>query len=205
VESHQLTANPGEALLDWGRRRVRLQAQRKLSSARRLEGELVKRLALLVAAALLLPVVGGCGGGGGGDRQSGSAEGDRLSKAAYEQKWSDLNTELATQFASLGRTPTTVTELRAYYRKLADGWATLAKRLAAINPPAEIDKEHTKVVDAANSMAEDLRAAAEKKEPKLLDASKLPGYAQIQEALQAISDKGYSFSSEPVTTTVQGG
>ena len=153
------------------------------------------RTVVVVLAAVGL-LAAGCGGGGSGSTTTTAV---RLTKAQYQLKLQQLSNEIG---AELRQSVGASTKLKdSDIPKLQDSLHTFADKVAALNPPAEVQDLNTRLAAAMRGLADDL--------PKLVDTlnkakdpseaiAALFGAKSIQALItlqQEYKDKGYDISS----------
>jgi len=153
-----------------------------------------KRTVVVVLGAVGL-LAAGCGGGGGGTTTTAV----RLTKTQYQQKLQQLSNEIGAELRQSVGASTKLKE--SDIPKLQDSLHTFADKVAALNPPTEVQDLNARLAAAMRGLADDL--------PKLVDTlnkakdpseaiAALFGAKSIQALIslqQEYKDKGYDISS----------
>ena len=151
------------------------------------------RRAVLLVVALVL-VAAGCGGGGGSDQSA-----KPLTKAQYQAKLQQLSNEVGAELRQSVGASTTLKQ--SDVPKLQQSLRSLAGKLDAVTPPANVADLHTRLVAAVRDFADELPSLAKSleqaKDPSaaiaaLFGAKPIQALIQLQ---QAYKDKGYDISS----------
>lgn len=151
------------------------------------------RRAVLLLVALVL-VAAGCGGGGGNEEAS-----KPLTKAQYQAKLQQLSNEVGAELRQSVGASTTLKQ--SDVPKLQQSLRSLAGKLDAVTPPANVADLHTRLIAAVRDFADELPALAktleQAKDPSaaiatLFGAKPIQALIQLQ---QAYKDKGYDISS----------
>ena len=151
------------------------------------------RRAVLLVVALVL-VAAGCGGGGGSDQSA-----KPLTKAQYQAKLQQLSNEVGAELRQSVGASTTLKQ--SDVPKLQQSLRSLAGKLDAVTPPANVADLHTPLVAAVRDFADELPSLAKSleqaKDPSaaiaaLFGAKPIQALIQLQ---QAYKDKGYDISS----------
>lgn len=151
------------------------------------------RRAVLLVVALVL-VAAGCGGGGGSDQSA-----KPLTKAQYQAKLQQLSNEVGAELRQSVGASTTLKQ--SDVPKLQQSLRSLAGKLDAVTPPADVADLHTRLVAAVRDFADELPSLAKSleqaKDPSaaiaaLFGAKPIQALIQLQ---QAYKDKGYDISS----------
>jgi hypothetical protein len=152
----------------------------------------VRRAVLLVVALVL--IAAGCGGAGGNEGAS-----KPLTKAQYQAKLQQLSNAVGAELRQSVGASTTLKQ--SDVPKLQKSLRSLAGKLEAVSPPADVADLHTRLIAAVRDFADDLPTLA-----KTLEQAKDPsaaiaavfGAKAIQDLIQlqqAFKDKGYDISS----------
>ena len=151
------------------------------------------RRAVLLVVALVL-VAAGFGGGGGSDQSA-----KPLTKAQYQAKLQQLSNEVGAELRQSVGASTTLKQ--SDVPKLQQSLRSLAGKLDAVTPPADVADLHTRLVAAVRDFADELPSLAKSleqaKDPSaaiaaLFGAKPIQALIQLQ---QAYKDKGYDISS----------
>jgi hypothetical protein len=152
----------------------------------------VRRAVLLVVALVLLAA--GCGGGGGNEEAS-----KPLTKAQYRAKLQQLSNEVGAELRQSVGASTTLKQ--SDVPKLQKSLRSLAGKLDAVTPPANVADLHTRLIAAVRDFADELPSLAKSleqaKDPSaaiaaVFGAKPIEALIQLQ---QAFKDKGYDISS----------
>lgn len=153
------------------------------------------RLALVALSLLVALPLAACGGD------------DRLSKSEYEREMGKIQTTLENslegvqediqQSKSLSQIGEGLDDLASEIDKAAD-------EADELEPPEEIDSEHTDLVDGIKTFADEFREAGDvarggnqrEIRAKLEGIQETPGAKKAQEASDAIEKKGYDIDEE---------
>ncbi len=115
----------------------------------------------LVLVVLLALGLGACGGGDGG-----SASGDRLTKAEYEQEIAAIGKTFSEGLGGVSNAQSPE-EISDRLSQAKDQLDAIADKLDDVSPPEEIEEAHDKLVSGVRSLSEDLDEIG----PKLEDAA----------------------------------
>jgi hypothetical protein len=145
-------------------------------------------IALLALAAAAMLVASGCGGGGS----------KALTKAEYEKQMRVIGENLSKSLNTLG----TATSAKAAATALEKVQAEMKKGAAdmeAIKPPEEIETQHAQLVAGVEKFGEQLEPVITKLDKGNLQAlaqvTSLTALTEIQNASQALNEKGYDIAS----------
>jgi hypothetical protein len=169
-------------------------------------GAAAKRSVLLPVGAATLLLAAGCGGGGGSSTSSNPTASTTgaatttapastpLAKAEYVTRMKAIGTSLSTSLNSLG-SATTAAKAAAALAEVQSDLRAAADRIAAINPPDPIKKQHAQLAKAVRDFADELDPVIAKlKKGNMTALSTVPtlkGLQEIQTASTAIANKGY--------------
>ena len=151
------------------------------------------RRAVLLVVALVL-VAAGCGGGGGNEEAS-----KPLTKAQYQARLQQLSNEVGAELRQSVSASSTLKQ--SDVPKLQRSLRSLAGKLEAVSPPANVADLHTRLIAAVRDFADDLPTLAKRleqaKDPSaaiaaVFGAKPIEALIQLQ---QAFKDKGYDISS----------
>ena len=150
------------------------------------------RGAFVLVVALGL-VAAGCGGGGNDEASK------PLTKAQYQTKLQQLSNDVGAELRQSIGASTTLK--KSDVPKLQRSLRSLAGKLEAVSPPANVADLHTRLIAAVRDFADDLPTLAKRleqaKDPSaaiaaVFGAKPIEALIQLQ---QAFKDKGYDISS----------
>ena len=146
-----------------------------------------------VVFVIALALLAGCGGGGNDEASK------PLTKAQYQTQLQQLSNDVGAELRQSIGASTTLK--KSDVPKLQQSLRSFARKVEALNPPAEVRDLHTRLVAAMRGLADDLPSIVStidnSKDPSAAIAA-LFGARSIQSLIQlqqAYKDKGYDISS----------
>jgi hypothetical protein len=145
-------------------------------------------IALFTLAVAAMLVAAGCGGG----------DSKPLTKAEYEQQMRVIGENLSKSLNTLG-SATTAKGAATALEKVQGDMEKGAADMKAITPPEDIETQHEQLVEGVETFGTQLEPVITKLEKgdlqALAEVTSLTALTEIQNASQALNEKGYDIAS----------
>jgi hypothetical protein len=160
----------------------------------------MRRIWIVLGALVVAAGAAGCGGDGGG--------GDRLTKTEYQQEVTAVGDTLSQSAEGLSGAfsesdPESLDQVADQIEQLEDAMNGAADELDDLNPPADAEAAHDKMVEGIRGFADDVGKVADAaRDGNLKDLQAFSenfgnseSVKQIQEATEELQAKGYTLES----------